>query len=172
MITYSQPDLRDVAADVVALFAEVFAEPPYHETDDDAAAFARVLERHARQPGFRLVTAQEADRLIGFAYGCTRPAGWWWRDCDSDPPADIRDAEKFVVYEWAVSKPHRGTGVGRKLFEQLLDQRPEWTTLTVNRDADAYGIYLRHGWVEIDTCHFSGKPPMAVMAKRPDHVLR
>lgn len=172
MITYSRPDdPAAVSHQIVQLFGEVFAEPPYYETDEDTGAFAKTFTRHAEQPGFTLVTAHDNTTLVGFAYGHTKPPGWWWANRDIEPPAEILNAKKFVIYEWAVAKAYRGHGIGRQLLEILLQGRPEpWATLSVNISADAYRIYRRTGWRGVGARVDPDRPPMAAMAQRlPPH---
>ncbi|MGH3519383.1 MAG: GNAT family N-acetyltransferase [Haloechinothrix sp.] len=167
MITYSQPTEPSAVSDqIVRLFGEVFAEPPYYETDEDTAAFAETFARHIQRPGFALVTAHDNSTLVGFAYGHTQPPGWWWKDRAAPPPADMLDAEKFVVYEWAVAKRYRGNGIGQTMLEKLLRNRPEpWATLSVNIAADAYRIYERTGWRPVGSRVDPNRPPMAAMAR-------
>lgn len=168
MIAYFRPDdPLAVSDEIVRLFGEVFAEPPYYETDEDAAAFAETFARQTQQPGFALVIARHNTGLVGFAYGHTQPPGWWWKDRDVPPPTQLLNAEKFVVYEWAVAKDCRGQGIGRTLLEQLLHERPEpWATLSVNIGADAYGIYQRAGWRQVGARTAPDRPPLAAMARR------
>lgn len=167
MLTYqtvSEP--LAVAAELVDVYAVVFSEPPYDEGLEQVREFADLYDRQARQQGFRLVTARDGDRLVGFAYGQHQPAAWWWRDSDTPPPDEVGPTPKFAVFEWAVLPTCRKQGIGRALLDCLLESRDEpWATLTVNPDAEAYAIYLRSGWSRVGTNLREGWPPMAVMLR-------
>src|SRR5258708_34092899 len=67
------------AAELQALHAEVYADPPY-ERNDDAARFADSFRVQRRQPGFVLAEARSGGYLVGYAAGMPlRPSTSWWR---------------------------------------------------------------------------------------------
>lgn len=64
------------------------------------------------------------------------------------------------MIELVVNKPERGHGLGRRLLDELLAGRPErFATLASVIDADAYGMYLRWGWVKVG--EFRAEPPFS-----------
>ncbi|HLL69070.1 MAG TPA: GNAT family N-acetyltransferase [Micromonosporaceae bacterium] len=146
------------------VYVRVFAEPPYNESPDMADEFIEWLSSEPATPGFDLVVARDAGRLVGFACGHTMPAGRWWRSAEQPPPAHIAATDTFAVREWAVLGAHRRRGIGRRLMAELLAGRPEpWATLVVNLDADAWAIYQRWGWVRVGLSRPPRRPSMDVM---------
>jgi GNAT superfamily N-acetyltransferase len=152
-VTYEKLDgqqARPFAGELQELYAEVYAEPPYHEGPSHVAQFARWLADELGKPGFTLATARNCDSvLMGAAYGFTLPPGEWMEPKGAAPPADIQDAPKFNVAEWMVRAPYRGQGVGGRLMDLVLSDRSEpWAILASNPAADARRIYERWGWVQ------------------------
>ncbi|WP_223884325.1 GNAT family N-acetyltransferase [Micromonospora craniellae] len=132
------------------LYGIVYAEPPYGEGPEEVAGFRNGLPEEARRPGFTLITAHDQGVLVGAAYGWTMGSGRWWRRAGQDPPADVREADKFAVMEWIVRPAQRGRGVGAELMRRLLDARSEpVATLASNPRSAARTIYARAGWVQV-----------------------
>jgi hypothetical protein len=81
IISAHNGDLARRMLDVVArVYAEVYAEPPYHEGPDDVADFRDSWERRTRAPGFQLVVARDhVGEIVGFSFGhnFTRDTRWW-----------------------------------------------------------------------------------------------
>lgn len=153
--------LRDAATE---LYAAVFAEAPYNEGPEMAEHFRRAFKRETKRPGFVFIAAIEEGELVGMAYGFTMPAGEWWRGADEDPPADVRDAPKLAVMEWAVHPDHRKAGVGRRLMDELLTDRTEpWATLNVNPAAPARDVYRAWGWEPCGMTRNRAYPDMEVL---------
>ena len=150
-------DLREV-------YAAVFREPPYNEGPEMADKFVGWVRDESTEPGFDMVLAQEAGRVLGFAYGYTKPAGEWWRGADRPAPDEVKSGPTFAVMEWAVQSASRGQGVGRRLMVELLAPRSEpFAALTVNPAADARALYERWGWRHIATTQPGRMPGMDVM---------
>jgi ribosomal protein S18 acetylase RimI-like enzyme len=168
MLIYAIPTDPVVAVDeLAALYARVFAEPPYWEGPEQVREFVTHYTRDAAKPGFAVVTAHEEETLVGFAYGAARPPGGWWSGCDTPPPPAINHDSSFAIYEWAVDHQYRRRGIGRELLARLLADRPEpWATLTVVPAADAYQFYLRAGWQQVGISYCENSPPMAVLIRR------
>jgi ribosomal protein S18 acetylase RimI-like enzyme len=167
MLTYETPlDPAAVVGELSALYARVFAEPPYREGSEDVGVFVRNYTEDADHPGLGVVVARDDGTLVGFGYGTARSPGEWWPGCDAAPPLEITEAPSFAVYEWAVDKPYRGRGVGRELMVRLLADRPEpWATLAVHPDAEAYRIYMRSGWRQVCMSYITDRPAMAVLIR-------
>lgn len=138
---------RGLCAQVRDLYAEVYAEPPYHEGPDDVAAFSSRFAQHTRDRGFALAAAYDGTRLVGLAYVATLEAGRWWRGATEAPPADVQAVDKAALYELAVRSAYRGRGLAHRLADTVLSDRPErWAVLLVNPTAPARAIYQRWGW--------------------------
>ncbi|MEV1289569.1 GNAT family N-acetyltransferase [Micromonospora sp. NPDC049679] len=143
----SGPQAGDVIPDLVDLYANVYAEPPYQEGPEQVRRFADKLPAELDNPGFTLTRALEADRLVGAAYGWTMPAGRWFSRAEHDPPPEIKEAAKLAVMEWIVHPAYRGQGIGRGLIRLLLADRTEpWAVLASDPRSDARGMYERAGW--------------------------
>ena len=160
-------DAEQFLDELVDLYAEVFAEPPYNEGPDHVRRFRGWLTGEFDTPGFTLIRATVGDTLIGMAYGYQMPAGEWWRDAIEDPPDGVRKALKFAVMEWAVRGEYRGRGVGRRLMFDLLHGRAEqYATLNVNPAAPARNIYRRLGWQPCGSTNPKYMPPMDILVRR------
>jgi GNAT superfamily N-acetyltransferase len=152
------------------LYAEVYAEPPYSEGPRHVAQFVRWLAGEVDRAGFSLARATAGGELVGAAYGFTLPAGDWMQPAvGGPPPAEVLDAPKFNVAEWMVRREHRGAGVGGRLLELVLADRPEpWAILASNPAAPARQIYQRRGWRQYGGIAPKTMPPMDVLV-RPLH---
>lgn len=158
-------DILDLTDEVVALFAVVFAEAPYHEGPEHVAMFRRSFKKEAKKPGFAFIAARVGDDLVGMAYGYTMPPGEWWRGATEEPPPEIKSAPKLTIMEWAVRPDHRGKGIGHRLMDDLLAGRSEpWATLNANPAATARDIYLSWGWRSYGQVKNNLFPDMDVLA--------
>jgi GNAT superfamily N-acetyltransferase len=98
--------------------------------------------------------------------GYTQPPGEWWRGTDNPAPESIKAREKLAVMEWAVLPDQRGSGVGRRLLDELLTNRSEpYATLTVNPAANARIIYEHWGWRHVASTRPDKMPGMDVMVR-------
>lgn len=136
-----------IAAQLRDLYAAVYAEPPYHETESDVAEFeARLLPTELEEPSFLLVAAWDQDRLAGYLYGyaINRASPLWpefFPSSDQDPPV-------AYVSELLVGAGYRGKGMARALHDRFLATRGESTAaLFAHPDAiPAQTAYRRWGW--------------------------
>ncbi|NBH09967.1 GNAT family N-acetyltransferase, partial [Amycolatopsis sp. SID8362] len=112
-------------AEFAELYHEVYREPPYRETEADAARFRETLAEHEKLPGFALTTLHSGGELAGFAYGVGRDAGWWPPSAVGAAPPWLAGSPLFYVYELAVRPGQRGRGNGRALLDRLLRDRTE-----------------------------------------------
>jgi GNAT superfamily N-acetyltransferase len=141
-------------AELQALHAEVYADPPYQRTDG-AAAFAARFAVQRRQPGFVLAEARRGGYLVGYADGMPlRPATSWWRDLTTPLPADVTTeypGRTFAVTDLLVRASWRRQGIGRALHDLILHGRPEErATLTVLPGAiAAQSAFLSWGWRKV-----------------------
>jgi GNAT superfamily N-acetyltransferase len=142
------------AADLRALHAEVYADPPY-EWQDDAALFTERFRVQRRQPGFVLATACSGGYLIGYAAGMPlRPSTSWWRYLTA-PLADDLTAEypgrTFALVDVLVRASWRRQGIGRALHQTILTGRPEEraTATVLPAAAPAQAAFYSWGWRKV-----------------------
>ncbi|MFD9814572.1 GNAT family N-acetyltransferase [Streptomyces sp. NPDC059080] len=107
------------------VYAEVFAEPPYNETEDDVAATFRRFRSQTRKRTFRGVLARTGDgEPVGMAYGYPLgPRTRWWDQLTRPVPDDMRREDghrTFGLMEIAVRGPWRGHGTAGRLHAALL----------------------------------------------------
>ena len=149
------PQAAEHAEELQALHAEVYADPPYGLTDEDAALFADRFRVQRRQPGFVLAQARSGDYLIGYAYGMPlRPSTSWWRNLTAPLPDDVtteHPGRTFALVELLVRAPWRRQGIGRDLHDLILSKRPEErATLTVAPAAtQAQNACQQWGWRKV-----------------------
>jgi ribosomal protein S18 acetylase RimI-like enzyme len=141
-------------ADLQALHAEVYADPPYLR-DEDAAGFARRFRVQRRQPGFVLAEARSGGYLVGYAAGMPlRPSTSWWRDVTTPLPDDVTSEHQgrtFALVELLVRAPWRRQHIGQALHDLILRGRPEErATLAVLPAASpAQHAFRSWGWRKV-----------------------
>src|SRR5258708_4452411 len=86
------------------LYAEVYAEPPYYESEEDVARFVGRFTEDEQRVGFSLSIASNDDELIGAAYGWTMESGRWFKWAKTEVPGTLRGASKFAIMEWLVRR--------------------------------------------------------------------
>ncbi|SBT55099.1 GNAT family N-acetyltransferase [Micromonospora narathiwatensis] len=146
------------------LYALVYAAPPYQEGPEHVARFRAGLPEEAARPGFTLITAEDDGTLVGAAYGWTMPAGRWWSRANTDPPAEVRDADKIAIMEWIVRPHRRGEGIGAELMRRLLWERPErYATLASDPRSPARAMYARNGWRQVGLSALPWGPSMDLL---------
>jgi ribosomal protein S18 acetylase RimI-like enzyme len=165
-------EARDLVSQMADLYASVFVEAPYHEGPEQIASFRRWIVDELAKPGFVLICAVGDSDLVGVAYGYTMAPGEWWRNVTLEPPEYIRGAAKFAIMEWMVRGEYRRAGVGRRLLDQLLLDRPEqYATLNVNPASLARELYRRWGWTQCGGTRSKNYPPMDVLVLDPTGTL-
>jgi len=138
--------------------AELFGV--YDAVFHDGAVLDTWLEspwgRHLTREGFRLATAREARRLVGFAWGYTGARGQHWSDLVADslprPVVDTWLGGHFELVELAVLEEFRRRGVGGRLHDVLLDDLPHERALLSTSDDEqdpAVRLYRSRGWVSL-----------------------
>ncbi|MFE0678067.1 GNAT family N-acetyltransferase [Streptomyces sp. NPDC058867] len=148
-----------------SVYAEVFAEPPYHETADGVTAAFRRFRTMIRRPAFRAALARTAEgEPVGMAYGHAVPADTGWWDELTEPVAeDLRREDghrSFGLMEFAVREPWRGHGIARRLHAALLDQvTAERVLLNVHPESRAASAaYRSWGYVRMGSARPSDWP--------------
>ncbi len=142
------------ATELAALHAEVYAEPPYLR-HDDAAVFADRFRVQRRQPGFALAIAGHGGYPVGYAAGMPlRPSTSWWKDLTAPLPDDLtaeHPGRTFAVVELLVRASWRRQGIGRRLHDLLLGDRPEEraTAVVLPAAAAAQRAFRDWGWRKV-----------------------
>jgi GNAT superfamily N-acetyltransferase len=140
---------------ICEVYDEVFSQPPFHWQEDDSASHRERLMRLMQDPSFGIATASSSHRLIGFAYGYTLPTTTKLWDSLVEPidPAmtDEWPGRTFLFFDFAVTSPSRGQGIGRRLHDGLLGgRREERAMLTVQpAGRETQAIYRHWGWSQV-----------------------
>jgi GNAT superfamily N-acetyltransferase len=139
---------------LIELYAQVYAEPPWLETPQEAATFADRLAEQAQRPGFRCAIAHEDERLLGACYGYSAGAGPlsdtpFYRalasGVDQEVVREYLVGEVCEVAELMVASIARRRGLGRALINRLLrDQRRAW--LCTHPTGSGLAFYRTNGW--------------------------
>jgi ribosomal protein S18 acetylase RimI-like enzyme len=155
------------------LYAEIYAEPPYHEGPAEVEDFASGWHRTIDQHNFRLVIARRASEPIGFAFGFSLGARTTWWDGAltslSDEITTEYPGRTFAIIELAVRRPYRHQGVGRQLHTYLTaGLSEERITLLVRPEAPApQRAYRSWGYRPVGRIQpFSAAPVYDVMIKQ------
>jgi GNAT superfamily N-acetyltransferase len=136
------------------LHAEVYADPPYRNTDDEGE-YARRLRVQRRQPGFVLAEARSGGYLVGYAAGMPlRPSTSWWRELTTPLPDDEtaeHPGRTFALTDLLVRASWRRQGIGQTLHDLILGGRAEErATLTVlPTAAPAQNAFQSWGWRKV-----------------------
>jgi GNAT superfamily N-acetyltransferase len=142
------------AAELVALHAEVYADPPYLRPDD-AAVFPQRFRVQRRQPGFAIAVAGHGGYPVGYAAGMPlRPSTSWWRELTAPLPDEVtaeHPGRTFALVELLVRAPWRRQGIGRALHDLLLAGRPEEraTAVVMPAAAAAQRAFQDWGWRKV-----------------------
>jgi len=134
------------------IYRDAFREPPWHEDERAAAAFADRLASDAHRPGFSAVLAHVDGAPAGF--------GTAWRTPDPFPTGRAYDRVRaqlgdevrtrlvgaLEVDELAVSPPARGRGLAERILALLCAGADARWLLTDPGAAGAIRLYRRLGW--------------------------
>ncbi|MFD4762649.1 GNAT family N-acetyltransferase [Streptomyces sp. NPDC058439] len=140
-IERSDEAVRQLEA-VVPAYQEVYAEPPYRESPQDAVDFLLRARRQATRDGFRLILARAANELVGFSFGYWLPADTSWWSAVQEPLGEVFVKESgrrtFNVAELAVRRPWRRQGIAAELHRRLISGLDaERITLTMRPESEA-----------------------------------
>ncbi|MGW6865348.1 GNAT family N-acetyltransferase [Streptomyces sp. NPDC054904] len=164
-------DIEQAAPPLIVVYAKV-REPLLHLPNYAVATFVDRLERHGTDPGFEAVIAfDDAGQPIGYAYGNTVESDdrWWKRMDDVNP--QFTTAPALALKEIGVVEPYRGTGLARRIHDELLAGRVESSvSLMVNPAAGSgkvQALYETWGYRGIGGVQPSPESPPLVMMIRP-----
>jgi ribosomal protein S18 acetylase RimI-like enzyme len=143
-------------AELAALHAEVYADPPYCSDSDDAAAvFAGRFRVQRRQPGFVLAEARHGEYLVGYAAGMPlRPSTSWWRYLTAPLPDEVtaeHPGRTFALTDLLVRASWRRRGIARDLHDLVLAGRGEERATAAVRPAAtaAQQAFRSWGWRKV-----------------------
>ncbi|MFD7168968.1 GNAT family N-acetyltransferase [Streptomyces violascens] len=125
------------------VYAEVFADPPCNEAEDDVTATFRRFRSQTRKTTFRSALARDASgEPVGIAYGYPlAPNTGWWDRLTAPVPDDMRREDgrrTFGLLGLAVRAPWRGQGIARRLHDAVLNgSEAERVLLNVHPDSKA-----------------------------------
>lgn len=141
--------------ELAALYAEVYAEPPYEWGEEHTALFRKWFAGQRRQDGFTLIEAREQSQLVAFGFGVTLlPNTPWWQNLVAPVDEDITKEyanRTFALVELLVRAPWREQHIAETIHDRLLKDRvEERATLTVLPDAEAaQAAYRKWGWRKV-----------------------
>ena len=161
VVGWSRETVRLRAAEVLDVYAEAMQAPT-----EVAQARRTVLTGHLERDSFAAVAAvDDADALVGVAYGYRGQPGQWWHDqvrtALPEPAAREWLNGAFEVCELHVRPAHQGHGLGRALLDALLRDQPGRTAVLTTPDLEtrARGFYRAGGWVDlVRRLRFPGDP--------------
>jgi GNAT superfamily N-acetyltransferase len=145
-VTLDVRDGRDASTlldEVLPVYEEVYAEPPYLEGPRDVADFLERFGRQLERPAFRMAVARDANQtVIAFAFGyLLPPETGWWSGALAPLPAEFTQetgTRTWATIELAVRAPWRRHGIARRLHAALLAGQPaQRAALTVRPEAEA-----------------------------------
>ncbi|MFD0274512.1 GNAT family N-acetyltransferase [Kitasatospora sp. NPDC127111] len=165
---YLNPDVRQVLLNV---YADVRA-PLLHLPNYRVPAFAERLDRHADEPGFEAVIAYEDQEPVGYAYANTLAADdRWWKRMAEPLSQGLTDVPTVALKEIGVRIPWRGTGLARRIHDELLAGRTEErVTLLVNPlagEGKVQALYESWGYEAINSQQPSPDSPRLTAMIRP-----
>jgi ribosomal protein S18 acetylase RimI-like enzyme len=139
---------EDESRALFEVYDAVFGDQPDYSTWR-----SEIWDRHTGRNGFRLATAYDGERLVGFGYGYTGEHGQWWTDRAATvlPPEVAEEwlGGHFELVSIGVVDIARRHGVGRALLDRLtngLVHRRCVLMTTANADDPARHLYARAGW--------------------------
>lgn len=158
---------------IEGIYANAYAEPPYHEGPEDVAEFCAGWPHRVAQPSFRLVVARLHGTPVGFTFGHQLTANTrWWNGLLDRVDEDViteHPGRTFAVIELAVEDTFRRSGIGRELHTHLLaGLTEERATLLVRPDATAARVaYLSWAYRPIGRLQpFANGPTYDAMIKQ------
>ncbi|MEU6059784.1 GNAT family N-acetyltransferase [Streptomyces sp. NPDC047097] len=130
----------------------------------------------ASEPGWEAVIGDDGEEAVGYAYVNTLTADdRWWRRMTTPLLPGTADRSTVALKEIMVRQRWRGTGVARRIHDELLAGRPEvQVSLLVNPlngNGKVQALYERWGYRKISAQQPSADGPVLtamVRATRED----
>ncbi|MEV7610960.1 GNAT family N-acetyltransferase [Microbacterium sp. NPDC089320] len=148
--THSGEGAEGLDGDVLSIWNEAFGP-----VADPREWRSFVWDRHRARDGYRLVTARDDERMLGFAWGYTGERGQYWSDHVSREVGSALDewiGGHFEFVELAVRPDAQRRGIGLQLHDALISDLPHARALlSTSGDADDAGVrlYESAGWVTL-----------------------
>jgi ribosomal protein S18 acetylase RimI-like enzyme len=175
IVELPRPDFLAAIEDFLAIYAAAMAATP-----DELPSRQVIMERHARNPGFRAFAVHNGtpSRLVAFTYGFHGLPGQWWHDvvrsgiaANSGRAAAVTWLDDVLeVAEVHVHPDYQARGIGRQMLLALTAGRVERSALLSTRDGEtpARRLYRSLGFADLLTGFLfpGGGPPYAVMGAR------
>lgn len=118
-------DIDDVWNTLIEVYAEVRADQ-LHQPHYSVERYGERLARHAAEPGWEAVIGYDGDEPVGYAYVNTIASDdRWWRRMTTPLPEGVTERPTVARKEIMLRVPWRGTGVARRIHDELLAHRPE-----------------------------------------------
>lgn len=143
---------------MVSIYRQAFTPLPYRKGEEEVIYFERTLPEHVQRPGFRMAAALLDEKLIGFAYGYTCNAAYYWTEVVSQwlspEMAATWLSDAFHLAEMALLPVCQGKGIGGALHDRILEGLPNRTAVlsTMFGESNAYHLYRRRGWQVLVEC--------------------
>ena len=160
-VRYEPEQVAGIAQELRSLYGAVYAEPPYCETESDAAEFESRLSSQVNEPAFSLFAAWDDDRLAGYIYGFAIESGsplWTTVFLSPEPRYNLRDWTCPVAFvsELLVASNCRHRGIATVLHGAFVAARnePKAVLLAHPEATAAQTAYRAWGWYRIG----SGRP--------------
>jgi ribosomal protein S18 acetylase RimI-like enzyme len=157
IVRLSAQEVAPVQDQIIEVYRQAFAGPPYYKDQKDVRALLAVFPRHQTHKEFRCVVARDSNTglLAGFAYGYTGEEGQWWHDLVTRTmePEMAREwmSDMFEVAEVAVLPAMQGYGYGGRIHDTLLTGLPHHTATlsTYQEKTTGLKMYEKRGWVTL-----------------------
>lgn len=170
-------EAREIADELIAVYADVYNVQPYiGDSFFSVPSYINRLHAAFDMLGFSVLTGRDENgALLGYVHGVTLdPERAWWASLgDARPTEAVRAAEASEIFwlrELMVLPGYQSQGIGRRLHDLMVQNRPEpWTTLTCIVDNEpARSAYPRWGYEVIGQVRHAEESPLYdAMVLRP-----
>jgi GNAT superfamily N-acetyltransferase len=155
-IRHDVDQVAGISRELRSLYAAVYAEPPYYETEADVADFESRLASQMREPAYDFVAAWDNQSLAGYIYGFAIRSGsplWETVFLSPDPRHAVDDWIYPVTFvsELLVSAHYRRRGIAQTLHNQFIAMRtePKAVLLAHPEAMAAQSAYKAWGWYRV-----------------------
>jgi GNAT superfamily N-acetyltransferase len=125
---YRRADFERIRQQLLAVYAEVYADEAVTDPFFSLPRFAHRLDGHAAHPMWSCAVGEISGQVVGYAYG--RPdSEAEWREMTTVESPEVCEyglgGAMFGLCEIMVRHPWRGAGVARTIHDDLMRERPE-----------------------------------------------